>query len=56
MNYLRQMILCRADTRLEPAYNIIGPRIVTSSITHTCNDWSAVYAAAEENYSAYARG
>ncbi|KZV85749.1 hypothetical protein EXIGLDRAFT_681570 [Exidia glandulosa HHB12029] len=53
MNYLRVMVLCRSDTRLESAYNIVGPRIVTSSITHTCNDWSAVYAAAEDNHLAY---
>ncbi|EJD46605.1 hypothetical protein AURDEDRAFT_113657 [Auricularia subglabra TFB-10046 SS5] len=53
MNYLRQMILCRADTRLEAARSINLTRLTTSSVTHTCNDWSAVYAAAERNYLEY---
>ncbi|KZV95270.1 hypothetical protein EXIGLDRAFT_610797, partial [Exidia glandulosa HHB12029] len=53
MGYLRQMILCRADTWIESAYNAVGPRIVTSAATHTCSDWSAVYGAAEDNFREY---
>ncbi|EJD46596.1 hypothetical protein AURDEDRAFT_63116 [Auricularia subglabra TFB-10046 SS5] len=53
MNYLRQMVLCRADTTLESATNPYGPHIVTRAVTHTCNDWTAVYAAAEDNYARY---
>ncbi|KZV85740.1 hypothetical protein EXIGLDRAFT_622690 [Exidia glandulosa HHB12029] len=55
MNYLRQMILCRSSIRLESGINIEGGRLVTSSVTHTCSDWSAVYSAAEANYAAYKR-
>jgi hypothetical protein len=49
MNYLRQMILCRADTRLEPVRSNIGRGIAMSEVTHTCLDWSVVYEAAEAN-------
>ncbi|EJD46592.1 hypothetical protein AURDEDRAFT_32543, partial [Auricularia subglabra TFB-10046 SS5] len=49
MNYLRQMILCRADTTLESATTPYGPHVVTRAVTHTCNNWEEVYAAAEEN-------
>lgn len=49
MNYLRQMVLCRADLRLESARNPYGPRIAVSDVTHTCRDWNAVYRAAEKN-------
>ncbi|KAI0315986.1 hypothetical protein OF83DRAFT_1025891, partial [Amylostereum chailletii] len=50
MNYVRQMVLCRADLRLENARTDMGNRKAESEVTHTCRDWSAVYAAAEENY------
>ncbi|PPQ94168.1 hypothetical protein CVT25_003753 [Psilocybe cyanescens] len=53
MNYLRQMVLCRANLRLESCRNAHGPRISVADITHTCSDWSAVYAAAEENYQTF---
>ncbi|EAU82127.2 hypothetical protein CC1G_09586 [Coprinopsis cinerea okayama7 len=55
MNYLRQMVLCRADLRLEHGRHL-RRGIVVSDITHsTCRDWSAVYEAAEENYRRYQR-
>ncbi|EJD46584.1 hypothetical protein AURDEDRAFT_164409 [Auricularia subglabra TFB-10046 SS5] len=38
MNYLRQMILCRADTTLESAKNPHGPHIVVQDITHTSDE------------------
>ncbi|KAF4615766.1 hypothetical protein D9613_012368 [Agrocybe pediades] len=46
MDYLRQMVLCRSDLTLESARNPRGPHIAVSDITHVCNDWSAVYRAA----------
>lgn len=53
MGYIRQMILCRADTTLESAKASYGDHIVMKGVVHTCNDWSAVYAAAEANYDEY---
>ena len=50
MDYLRQMVLCRADLRLESARNPYGPRIAVSDVTHSCKDWKTVYRAAEDNY------
>ncbi|KAI0649019.1 hypothetical protein C8Q79DRAFT_1007594 [Trametes meyenii] len=50
MNYLRQMVLCRADTRLESVRAAGGAQLTVSDITHTCRDWIAVYKAAEENH------
>jgi len=50
MNYLRQMILCRADTRLEPGRHHYGPHITGWTITGTCNDYEAVFSAANRNY------
>ena len=56
MDYLRQMVLCRANLRLESCRNPHGPRIAVSDITHTCKDWEKVFDAAEENYFAYKDG
>ncbi|EJD48815.1 hypothetical protein AURDEDRAFT_60489, partial [Auricularia subglabra TFB-10046 SS5] len=56
MTYLRQMVLCRADVRLESVRSPFGPRATTSAITHVCNDWTAVYAEAEQNYAANTAG
>ncbi|TBU51884.1 hypothetical protein BD310DRAFT_941351 [Dichomitus squalens] len=50
MNYLRQTVICRADTRLEHVRAASGPRVVVSDLTHSCKDWTAVYEAAERNY------
>jgi hypothetical protein len=50
MGYIRQMILCRSELRLE---NVRIPRarsVTNSDVTHTCQDWQAVYAAAEMNH------
>ncbi|GJE88768.1 hypothetical protein PsYK624_048530 [Phanerochaete sordida] len=55
MNYLRQMVLCRADTRLEPIRAIEGGGRTVSDVGHTCADWTVVYEAAEQNYREYAR-
>jgi hypothetical protein len=56
MNYVRQMILCRANTRLEPVRANTGMGIAMSEVTHTCLDWSAVYEAAELNRREYLAG
>ncbi|KAF5364397.1 hypothetical protein D9757_011900 [Collybiopsis confluens] len=50
MDYLRQMVLCRANIDLESVRNHIGPRLAVSDITHKCWDWTAVYSASEQNY------
>jgi hypothetical protein len=50
MGYLRQMMLCRASTGLESVKEARGLGLTKSDITHTCNDWSAVFGAAEQNY------
>ncbi|KAF5390968.1 hypothetical protein D9757_004013 [Collybiopsis confluens] len=53
MDYIRQMVLCRANLRLESARNPTGPGIAVADVTHTCKDWTAVYSAAQENWEAY---
>ncbi|KAF9001376.1 hypothetical protein BDZ89DRAFT_1146895 [Hymenopellis radicata] len=47
MNYLRQMVLCRANIHLESVRDHVGPHVAVSETTHVCQDWSAVYEAAE---------
>ncbi|KAH7097178.1 hypothetical protein BKA62DRAFT_717214 [Auriculariales sp. MPI-PUGE-AT-0066] len=56
IGYLRQMILCRSDTKLESGRRHVFPRITTLPVTHVCNDWSAAYAEAERNYEEYRAG
>ncbi|PCH39113.1 hypothetical protein WOLCODRAFT_34841, partial [Wolfiporia cocos MD-104 SS10] len=53
MHYLRQMVLCRADTRLEAARSAKGQGVTVWDVTHECRDWSVVYDAAEENLAEY---
>lgn len=53
MNYLRQMVLCNADLRLETVRAAKGHGLTVPEVTHTCWDWEAVYLAAEENYMAF---
>ena len=51
LNYLRQSLLCHADTRLESVKNV---KIQASKRYDTvCRDWSKVYEAAERNYNDY---
>ncbi|EDR06667.1 uncharacterized protein LACBIDRAFT_299713 [Laccaria bicolor S238N-H82] len=53
MNYLRQMILCRSDLRLEHGRHLLRG-IAVSDVTHsTCKDWGPVFKAAEDNYRNY---
>ncbi|KAF8055315.1 hypothetical protein FPV67DRAFT_854450 [Lyophyllum atratum] len=55
MNYVRQMILCRANFRLESVRRPGGMQVTDPYVTHTCNDWTAVYDAAEQNYEEFLR-
>jgi hypothetical protein len=49
MGYIRQMLICRGDTRLESVKAISGLSVSNSDVTHTCKDWTAVFQAAEAN-------
>ncbi|KZT68639.1 hypothetical protein DAEQUDRAFT_727763 [Daedalea quercina L-15889] len=51
MNYLRQMILCKANTRLESVKHPLGA--VERTYDATCKDWELVYREAERNYHAF---
>ncbi|KAA1476442.1 hypothetical protein DENSPDRAFT_511850 [Dentipellis sp. KUC8613] len=46
INYLRQMVLCRADTHLE---DIVGKPETIILSHHRCMDWESIYLAAQEN-------
>jgi hypothetical protein len=57
-HYLRQGILCAADTTLEPGGPTMllanGDQIATGeNVTHTCRDWRQVYDWMEENHSTW---
>jgi len=47
LNYLRQSLLCLADTRLEPVRAAQPPNVVTLAGDYECKDWTALYKAAE---------
>ncbi|KAK7006724.1 hypothetical protein R3P38DRAFT_3601439 [Favolaschia claudopus] len=49
LNYLRLMVLCRADLRLESVQNRDGMHAVDMYGDLTCTDWRQVYARVEEN-------
>lgn len=53
MNYMRQMILCRANSRLEPMMARYGATKTVWEVPHRCHDWRKVYDAAEDNYAGY---
>ncbi|KAL7279768.1 hypothetical protein ACG7TL_006175 [Trametes sanguinea] len=54
MNYLRQTVMCRADLRLEHVRASSGTGLTVPDVTHTtCQDWTAVYEAAEQNWEEY---
>lgn len=50
INNLRQMVLCNSDLRLETVRAARGHGLTVPEVTHTCLDWEAVYAVAEDNY------
>jgi len=51
MNYIRQMVLCRADLTLESTRNPAGPNTAVSDVTHVCRDWSVIWDEVEGNES-----
>ena len=55
LNYIRQMVICRGDTQLEPFEhpNNIDP-IFTDQV-YECRDWDAVYRKVKENQEEYRR-
>ncbi|KJA22685.1 hypothetical protein HYPSUDRAFT_66904 [Hypholoma sublateritium FD-334 SS-4] len=53
MNYLRQMVLCSSDVRLETVRAAKGHGLTVPDVTHVCLDWEAVYREAEKNYQTY---
>jgi len=56
LSYLRQMVLCNADTTLEPAFtaqNTDGRKTKAAygtGVTHQCSDWVQIRRYAEGNY------
>jgi len=55
MNYLRQMVLCRADGFLETFQDDSDERAVDLFESWVCKDWEAVYHAVEQNQEEYNR-
>lgn len=49
MNYIRQMVLCRGDTRLERVVDPDGPHAVQIRDPQTCRDWRSLYSQVEKN-------
>lgn len=58
LNYIRQMILCRSDTQLEPVRSEYGGKSVQPFVTHSnCRDWTTVYSELEkQRLKDYGRG
>ncbi|KAF9480761.1 hypothetical protein BDN70DRAFT_832296 [Pholiota conissans] len=53
LNYLRQSLLCHANTRLESIKN--SAIQAEKQYETVCRDWTKVYDAAEKNYASYLR-
>lgn len=53
MNYMRQMVMCRSNLRLESVRKSAGAHVTVPYVTHKCKDWSRVYEAAETNWEEY---
>ncbi|THH03568.1 hypothetical protein EW145_g6169 [Phellinidium pouzarii] len=51
-NYIREDILCGANTRLIPAGGVDGD-IGNLNMEYTCRDWTAVYVVIQKNHQAY---
>ncbi|KAI0738164.1 hypothetical protein C8Q80DRAFT_261631 [Daedaleopsis nitida] len=54
MNYIREMILCRGDTNLDPYQYPSNIHPVEPHPVRRCLDWNAVYSAVEENQQEFA--
>ncbi|KAJ7781728.1 hypothetical protein DFH07DRAFT_900915 [Mycena maculata] len=51
LNYVRQMLLCAANVRLEPVkVSEEGLKVDGLGVKHVCRDWSSLYELAEKNY------
>ncbi|KAI9060766.1 hypothetical protein FKP32DRAFT_1595089 [Trametes sanguinea] len=57
LNYVRQMLLCAANVRLEPVKEVEAraggkkeAKVDGLGLEHQCRDWSVLRRAAEENY------
>jgi len=55
MNYLRQMILCASNTRLEPMSRRLKEKSNVTGVdglglTHVCRDWGVVYQMFEDKH------
>ena len=48
LNYLRQMVLCSSRTEVDPVAGSNGNQPIYSM--RTCNNWSAVYSKARDNF------
>ncbi|KZV85550.1 hypothetical protein EXIGLDRAFT_681724 [Exidia glandulosa HHB12029] len=53
MNYIRQTIMCRANTRLESATGIYELHNVVSEQDYVCRDWRVVYDTVKRNHREY---
>ena len=49
LNYIRQMVLCRGDLRLQRVVDPYGEHAVQFRDTQTCLDWRVVYAMVQDN-------
>lgn len=50
LNYLRQAIICEADSTIEPVVPSPGERTVYAETSRTCKDWEKVYKLVSDNY------
>lgn len=55
LNYVRQMLLCEAGTRLEPVFAAeengkMGLKVDGLGVDHVCRDWSLLHDAVNENF------
>jgi len=46
VDYLRQMVLCRADLELDPVFGKPHPAVIPDA--YQCRDWSKVYTSVKE--------
>ncbi|OCH85063.1 hypothetical protein OBBRIDRAFT_798552 [Obba rivulosa] len=53
LNYLRQTVLCRGDTFLEPFHYFTEDDADITYDIYQCNDWGAVYRAVQANQQLY---
>jgi len=53
MNYIRQMVLCRADSYLESFQDASNTRPLDTLALFECRDWDAVYQEVKNNHLSY---